>query len=110
MTLSGFGIAANSRCCSSVIAVSLRGRIHAGVRWYTTRCSVALGDGRTTWIALAPVPITATRVGQSDRGRGSTRGMEDRSGELAEPGDVGCRRSMEQPMADTSTFASYSVP
>ncbi len=39
----------------------MRGVIQIGVRWNTVRCSTSGAIAGTYWIALAPVPIDATR-------------------------------------------------
>ena len=47
---------------SSLNGLSERGRIHWGVRWYTSTCTAAFATSGTICAALAPVPITATRL------------------------------------------------
>ena len=44
----------------------MRGVIQIGVRWNTVRCSTSGAIAGTYWIALAPVPIDATRSPASD--------------------------------------------
>ncbi|HVV08282.1 MAG TPA: hypothetical protein VHD82_03380 [Amycolatopsis sp.] len=38
------------------------GSTHAGVRWYTSTLAAVFAISGTNWMALAPVPITATRA------------------------------------------------
>ena len=44
------------------IRKSVRGITHGGVRWKTSTCAVFGAISGISWIAEAPVPITATRL------------------------------------------------
>ena len=46
-------------------AKSRLGTTHGAVRWKTVRCATSGWIAGTNWIALAPVPITATRLPRS---------------------------------------------
>ena len=46
---------------SAVVARSIRGITHPGVRWNTVTCAARGWISGTNWIDDAPVPTTATR-------------------------------------------------
>ena len=50
---------------SGSVGAFSRGATDDGVRWNTERCCACRATAGTTWIAVAPVPITATRLPSS---------------------------------------------
>ncbi len=52
----------NLASSAAVNGRSSLGTIHGGVRWNTVTCAATFASSGTTWTALAPVPITATRL------------------------------------------------
>ncbi|MNT29475.1 hypothetical protein D3C72_1652150 [compost metagenome] len=52
----------NSQRSVALTSRSGLGMIHGGVRWYRSSCATWGAICGTNWIALAPVPITATRL------------------------------------------------
>ena len=80
---------------SSLNTTSLRGRIHWGVRWYTSTCAQIFASSGTICAALAPVPITATR--RPVRSCSSSQRAEWKDGppKESQPLDLGQRRRGE---------------
>ena len=52
----------NTVCTAGGVAMSQRGSTQPGVRWNTLTNSACLTSSGMIWMALAPVPMTATRL------------------------------------------------
>ena len=76
---------------------SIFGSVQPGERWYTSTCSTIGWIAGTTWIALQPVPTTATRLPVERHVVAPLGGVEGRAVEAVEPRQRRHRRHRELP-------------
>jgi hypothetical protein len=104
------GYFSNSRWWKARYSVSGFGTTYGADRWKTVSEPTRSAIAGTNWIALAPVPTTATRVPSS--GTSWRHCAEWNAGPAKEsrPGTSGTTGSESWPTAETTTSASYVVP
>ena len=99
------GTRAKRRCCSGVNGPSMRGVIQIGERWNTVSCSTSCAIAGTYWIALAPVPIDATRSPASGLLWSQRAEWNVRPRKRSAPGISGIDGTLSMPRPLTSTSA-----
>ena len=86
------------------------GTTQPGVRWKIVMCATCGAIAGTNWIALAPVPITATRRPSSMSSPGQCAEWNTRPLNSPRPGISGIAGRVSCPQAVISTSASTVSP
>ena len=100
----------NSHCSNGFTARSAFGMIHGGVRWNRFRCETRGAICGTNWIALAPVPITATRLPSSEYVWSQCCEWNALPLNFSMPGMFGMAARDSPPIPEISTRADHCWP
>lgn len=90
---------------AAVIARSVRGSTHGGVRWNNVSLATPGCRAGTIWIADAPVPTTATRLPRVSYPWSQRAEWKTFPGNESRPGTSGTFGSDSAPVAETTTSA-----